>query len=162
MKKKQTATVRMLEPHTAARLQRITAAAGQEYAQINEVVYLGGNAIEHAELTVETKHHIRLAIEGFRKHRKEGALTATRDQSSEPEELETVLYASATSSPNADHYLQYAIYQPTNQQPMNPSSVLNQVRKMPFSAFFRLSFLSPAILKYLVCRFVFCFFQRLS
>lgn len=64
---KKTEAMHMSEPDTAARTMRV-AVGGLEYAQINELVYLGGTDIEHAELMVKTKRHSHLAISCFGKY----------------------------------------------------------------------------------------------
>ena len=84
-------------------------AAGQVYNQTNEFVYLGGNVIHNADLSVEVDRRIRNAWCSFRKYTLE-----LYDRSSAPlelkirmlraEVLETMLYSCVTWSPRACHY----------------------------------------------------------
>ena len=84
-------------------------AAGQVYNQTNEVVYLGGNVNQNADLSIEVDRRVRNAWCSFRKYTLE-----LYDRPSAPlelnirmlraEVLETMLYGCVTWSPRACHY----------------------------------------------------------
>ena len=81
--------------------------AGQVYNQTNELVYLGGNVNQNADLSIDRR--VRNAWSSFRKYtlelydRPSGPLEL-KIRMLRAEVLETMLYGCVTSSPRACHY----------------------------------------------------------
>ena len=84
-------------------------AAGQEYNQTNELVYLGGNVNHNADLFIEVDRRIRNAWCSFRKstfelYDRPSAPLELKIRMLRAEVLETMLYGCVTWSPRACHY----------------------------------------------------------
>ena len=84
-------------------------AAGQVYNQTNEFVYLGGNANQNADLSIEVDRRVRNAWCSFRKYTLElydrpSAPLELKIRMLRAELLETMLYGYVTWSPRACHY----------------------------------------------------------
>ena len=84
-------------------------AAGQVYNERNEVVYLGGNVNDNADLSIEVDRCIRNAWFSFRKYTLElydrpSAPLELKIRMLRAEVLETMLYGCITWSPHACHY----------------------------------------------------------
>ena len=84
-------------------------AAGQVYNQTNELVYLGGNVNQNADLSIEVDRGIRNAWWSFRKYTLElydqpRAPLELKTRMLRAEVLETMLYGCVTWSPRACHY----------------------------------------------------------
>ena len=84
-------------------------AAGQVYNQTNEFVYLGGNANQNTNLSIEVDRRVRNAWCNFRKYTLElydrpSAPLELKIRMLRAEVLETMLYGCVTWSPRACHY----------------------------------------------------------
>ena len=87
----------------------IVEAAGQVYSQSNELVYLGGNVNQNADLPIEVDRRVRNAWCSFRKYTLElygrpSAPLELKIRMLRAEVLETMMYGCVTWSPRACHY----------------------------------------------------------